>query len=151
MSPVNGDGALGYTMRDLNQRTGQVMDEIQKYQRPAYITRHGRFIATITPLAPGQVESRVLPEMARQITKQPPAGPEPPVVRVGDDDALVYSVRELGLKTARLIKEIERAGKPAIITRHGRFTATIRPLAPGPVESAVLAAMAREIGQQEER
>ena len=70
MSSVNGDGALGYTMRDLNQRTGQVMDEIQKYQRPAYITRHGRFTATIRPLAPGPVESAVLAAMAREIGQQ---------------------------------------------------------------------------------
>jgi antitoxin (DNA-binding transcriptional repressor) of toxin-antitoxin stability system len=60
MSPVNGDRALVFTVRDLDHRTGQVMDEIEKYQRPAVITRHGRFIATIKPLAPGQVESPVL-------------------------------------------------------------------------------------------
>ncbi len=67
MSPVNGNGALGYTMRDLVQRPDQVMDEIRKHQRPAYITRHGRFLATIRPLAPGQVESAVLAAMAREI------------------------------------------------------------------------------------
>ena len=67
MFPADGGRTLGYTMRDLNQRTGQVMDEIQKYQRPACITKHGRFIATITPLAPGQVESAVFAAMAREI------------------------------------------------------------------------------------
>ena len=70
MSPVNGDRALVFTVRDLNQRTGQVMDEIEKYQRPAVITRHGRFIATIKPLAPGQVESLVLGALAREIGSQ---------------------------------------------------------------------------------
>jgi prevent-host-death family protein len=54
-------------VRDLNQRTGQVIDEIEKYQRPAVITRRGRFVATIMPLAPGQVESPVLGAMAREI------------------------------------------------------------------------------------
>jgi antitoxin (DNA-binding transcriptional repressor) of toxin-antitoxin stability system len=126
------------------------MDEIQKYQRPAYITRHGGFIATVTPLAPAQVESRVLPEVARQIAKRPPASPESPRAQVGDD-ALIFTMRELGQQTARIMTEIEKAGEPAIITRHGRFIAIIRPLAPGQVESAVFAAMAREIAQREER
>jgi prevent-host-death family protein len=70
MSPVNGDRVLVFTVRDLNQRTGQVIEEIEKYQRPAVITRHGRFVATITPLAPGQLESPVLGAMAREIGQQ---------------------------------------------------------------------------------
>jgi antitoxin (DNA-binding transcriptional repressor) of toxin-antitoxin stability system len=70
MSPVNGDRALVFTVRDLNQRTGQVMDEIEKYQRPAVITRRGRFVALIQPLAAGQVESLVLGAMAREMGQQ---------------------------------------------------------------------------------
>jgi len=65
-----GGVALVYTMRDLNQRLSHVMSEIEKTEQPAFITRHGRFVAIITPLAPGQVESRVLDEMAREIGKQ---------------------------------------------------------------------------------
>jgi antitoxin (DNA-binding transcriptional repressor) of toxin-antitoxin stability system len=67
---VSDDEALVYTMRDLNQQTARIMGEIEKTGKPAFITRHGRFIATITPLAPGEVESRVLTEMAREIVKQ---------------------------------------------------------------------------------
>jgi hypothetical protein len=44
--------------------------------------------------------------------------------------------------------QIEKTGKPAFITRHGRLIALIQPLAPGQVESRVLAAMTREIGKQ---
>jgi antitoxin (DNA-binding transcriptional repressor) of toxin-antitoxin stability system len=64
------DEALVYTMRDLNQQTARIMGEIEKTGRPAFITRHGRFVAIITPVAPGQVESRVLAEMAREIGKR---------------------------------------------------------------------------------
>ena len=64
---VSDDEALVYTLRDLNQQTDRIMEEIEKAGKPAIITRHGRFIAVITPLAPGQVESRVLPEMAREM------------------------------------------------------------------------------------
>lgn len=76
MSPVraqkpasrdDNDDALVYTMRDLNQRTAIIIREIEKTCKPALITRHGRFIAMITPLAHGLVESRVLAEMAREI------------------------------------------------------------------------------------
>ena len=78
MSPVkvqypalrtNGDKALVYTMRELNQQTSRIMGLIEKTGKPAFITRHGRFIALITPLAPGQVESRALTAMAREIGK----------------------------------------------------------------------------------
>ena len=62
--------ALVFTMRDLNQQTAQVMEEIEKAGRACHHHRHGRFIAIIRPLAPGQVESRVLPEVARQVAKR---------------------------------------------------------------------------------
>ena len=67
MCPVDDDGALGYTMRELNQRTGQVMGEILEHQRPAYITKHGRFIAKIVPLEPAKVESAVHAAIARDM------------------------------------------------------------------------------------
>ena len=69
VSWVGDDEALVYTMRDLNQQTARIMGEIEKSGKPL-ITRHGRFVAVITPLTPGQVESRVLTEMAREIVKQ---------------------------------------------------------------------------------
>jgi antitoxin (DNA-binding transcriptional repressor) of toxin-antitoxin stability system len=71
-------------------------------------------------------------------------------VRVGDDDALVYTMRELNQQTARLMEDLEKAGKPAIITRHGRFIAIIRPLAPGQVESRVLPEMARQLANRDQ-
>ncbi len=60
---------LIFTMRDLNQHTARVMAGIEQSGKPALITRHGRFIAMITPLS-GEVESRVLAEMAREIAGQ---------------------------------------------------------------------------------
>jgi antitoxin (DNA-binding transcriptional repressor) of toxin-antitoxin stability system len=67
---VGGDEAPIYTMRDLNQQTARIMSEIGTSGRPAFITKHGRFIAVITPLAPGQVESRVLTAMAQEINEE---------------------------------------------------------------------------------
>jgi hypothetical protein len=72
-----------------------------------------------------------------------------PASWVAEDDALIYSVRELGRQAARIVSEIENSGKPAFITRYGRFVATITPLAPGQVESEVLPEMARQIANQE--
>jgi prevent-host-death family protein len=71
-----------------------------------------------------------------------PAGTEP---SIGDDDALVFTMRDLNQQTARIMKEIEKTGQPAFITKHGRFVALITPLSPHHVESRVLAEMAREI------
>ena len=72
------DDAVVYTMRDLNQRTASIMSQVEKTGKPAFITRHGRFVAMITPLAPGQVESYVLAEMASETGELTAIGPQPP-------------------------------------------------------------------------
>ena len=74
-----------------------------------------------------------------------------PASWAADDDALIYSVRELGRETTRIMGEIENSGKPAFITRYGRFIATITPLTPGQVESQVLPEMARRIAKRNQR
>ena len=78
MSRVDGDDPLVYTVRDLNQRTASIISEIEMAGKPAFITRHGRFVAMITPLASGQVESHVLAEMARKIGEPTATGPQLP-------------------------------------------------------------------------
>ena len=67
---VEGDKPLVYTMRELNQQTSRVLNEIKEHERPGFITRHGRFDFMIVPLRPGELEARLLPEMAREIAKQ---------------------------------------------------------------------------------
>jgi antitoxin (DNA-binding transcriptional repressor) of toxin-antitoxin stability system len=57
-------------MRELNQQTARIMGQIEKTGKPAFVTRHGRFVALIMPLASGQVESRVLAEMTRELARR---------------------------------------------------------------------------------
>ena len=54
------DAPRVYTMTELNQQTARVLEEVNESGRPAVITRHGRFLAMLTPLAAGQVESAAL-------------------------------------------------------------------------------------------
>lgn len=49
-----------YTMTELNQQTARVLEEVNESGRPAVITRHGRFVAMLTPLSAGQVEAAAL-------------------------------------------------------------------------------------------
>jgi len=70
LGQVNDDKALVFTMRELNQQTARIMGQIEKAGKPAFITRHGRFVALIMPLASGQVESRVLAEMTRELARR---------------------------------------------------------------------------------
>jgi len=79
-----------------------------------------------------------------------PVTAEPSVSEVEDDKALVYTMRDLNQQTARIMSEVEKTGKPAFITWHGRFVAIIAPVAPGQVESRVLAEIAREMGQRQQ-
>ena len=143
MVRLGDEEALVFAMRELNQQTAPTIKEIERTGKPAIITNHGRFVAVIRLLAPGQVVSQVLPLVARQLAKPPLTGTEPPMVRLGDEEALVFAMRELNQQTALIMSEIERTGKPAILTRHGRFVAVIRPLAPGQVVSQVLPVIAR--------
>lgn len=57
-------------MSELDPQTAHIISEIETAGKPAFITRDGRFVAVITPLAAGRVESKVLPVMARQIAHQ---------------------------------------------------------------------------------
>ena len=137
---VNGAKPGVYTMRQLNQQTAFVMEQIEK-NGPALITRLGRFVAMITPLR-GDVESRVLSEMAQEIGKREPGASS----QVNGDKPDVYTMRQLGQQTAFVMEQIEKNG-PALITRHGHFVAMITPLR-GDVESRVLSEMAQEIGKR---
>jgi antitoxin (DNA-binding transcriptional repressor) of toxin-antitoxin stability system len=137
---VHGDKPGIYTMRQLNQQTAFVIDQIEK-NGPALITRLGRFVARITPLR-WDLEARVLSEMAQEIGKrEPSASPQ-----VNDDKPVVYTMRQLGQQTAFVMDQIEKNGA-ALITRHGHFVALITPLS-GEVEARVLSEMAREIGRR---
>jgi antitoxin (DNA-binding transcriptional repressor) of toxin-antitoxin stability system len=137
---VNGHNPDVYTMRQLNQRTALVIDQVIK-NGPALITRLGRFAAVITPLEQN-LESRVLSQLAREIG-QPGLGSSS---QVSEQKPEVYTIRQLGQQTAFIIDQIEKNG-PALITRNGHFVVMISPLR-GDVEARVLSEMAQEIGER---
>jgi antitoxin (DNA-binding transcriptional repressor) of toxin-antitoxin stability system len=60
-------------------------------------------------------------------------------VSSGVDQVHVYTMRELNQDTAGTIQQINESGRPAVITRHGRFVAAIYPLAHTAVESRAVA------------
>ena len=72
-SQVNGHKPEVYTVRQLGQQTAFMIDQIEK-NGPALITRNGHFVVMISPLR-GDVESRVLSEMAREIGSETSASP----------------------------------------------------------------------------
>lgn len=67
---AEGDDVPVYTLRDLNQQTARIMSEIEKSGMPTFITSNGRFVAIITSLSSGQVESQILAEVAREIGRR---------------------------------------------------------------------------------
>lgn len=82
-----------YTMRELNQNTAKVLREINESGVPALITRQGRPIALLTPLADERVEAAVLGavlESVPQLTGEEPLsevrGPE----EVARDAGITY-------------------------------------------------------------
>jgi antitoxin (DNA-binding transcriptional repressor) of toxin-antitoxin stability system len=67
-SQVNGQKPEVYTVRQLGQQTAFIIEQIEK-NGPALITRNGHFVVMISPLR-GDVESRVLSEIAREISRR---------------------------------------------------------------------------------
>lgn len=61
-----------YSMRELNQNTARVLEEINASGQPAAVTKHGRFVALIQPLADAQIESIVLHDspLAEQLNER---------------------------------------------------------------------------------
>ncbi len=51
----------------------------------------------------------------------------------------LYTMRELNQHTADVIREINESGKPALITRRGRFVAVISPVSSGQIEAEMAA------------
>ena len=49
-----------------------------------------------------------------------------------------YTIAELNQQTSRVLDEINASGEPALITKHGRMVALIRPLVGMSIESIVL-------------
>lgn len=58
-----------------------------------------------------------------------------------------YNMRELNQNTAKVLREINESGEPALITRQGRPVALITPLANARVEAAVLGAVLESASQ----
>lgn len=56
----------------------------------------------------------------------------------------IYTMRELNQDTAHVMKKINDSGRPAVITRHGRFVALVTPLLGRNLEGVAIAALMRE-------
>ncbi|PZG14336.1 hypothetical protein C1J01_27315 [Nonomuraea aridisoli] len=86
-----------YKMRDLNQRTAEVIQEINESGKPAIITRHGRFVALISPLLNKGLEGELI---ARYLEQELVGGRKPELSESRDDvgDQLTEDLaRRLGI------------------------------------------------------
>jgi antitoxin (DNA-binding transcriptional repressor) of toxin-antitoxin stability system len=69
-SRIELDEARVVKMRDLTLHTSTVIDEINETGEPTLVSKHGRFVALITPLAKHSIESLVLandPDLRRVV------------------------------------------------------------------------------------
>lgn len=75
------EAAQVFSVSQLNQHTAQVLDEINQSKLPAVVTKHGRFVALITPLAGVEVETVVLAHgpLAEEFRAYAHADDEPPL------------------------------------------------------------------------
>lgn len=66
------------------------------------------------------------------------------MTKISLDKARVVTARELAHGTSRILRELQEAGRPALVTKHGRYIAVIQPLADAEVEAISLRSLARE-------
>ncbi len=80
------EAARIYTMSQLNQRTAQVLDEVNASGRPAVVTKHGRFVALLPPLAAAGVEAAALSSgaLAEELRSRRRAAATQPAVSADD-------------------------------------------------------------------
>ena len=79
------------TMRELNQNTAAVIDAVNESGQPAVVTKHGRFVALLTPLAGQNLEGRLA---ARLLEEQGVLAPGEVEVQPGKSTADL--MRDLG-------------------------------------------------------
>jgi prevent-host-death family protein len=48
------------TIRELSRNTAGVIDDVQKSGRPALVTRNGKFVAAVVPIAEDELEDWIL-------------------------------------------------------------------------------------------
>ncbi|WP_236244208.1 type II toxin-antitoxin system Phd/YefM family antitoxin [Streptomyces sp. CC210A] len=63
MGEINLGSARIVTMRELSANAAAVVRDINKDGRPALVTKHGRFVAVLTPIAGVRVEAIAIEKM----------------------------------------------------------------------------------------
>jgi prevent-host-death family protein len=69
--------------------------------------------------------------------------------RLALGQARVVTMRELSQQTAQVMADVNDEGRPAVVTRHGRFVGIILPLRGEKVESFLLANLDEFLGIQD--
>lgn len=64
-------------------------------------------------------------------------------IPVINDEVRIFKVSDLNQDTAGVLKEINESGRPAVVTKHGRFVAMITPLEGRNVEGLLVGALLR--------
>jgi antitoxin (DNA-binding transcriptional repressor) of toxin-antitoxin stability system len=89
--------AKTFTVRDLNQRTAWVLEEINKHQQPGLITRYGRIVAALVPVAHQEIAEIVLgpaTDVGRELETQARAVDEGVMpTRSAEDIAAEFGIR----------------------------------------------------------
>ncbi|MEV7252596.1 hypothetical protein [Streptomyces cyaneofuscatus] len=67
MPDISLGNARVVTMRELANRPSQIMRELNESNQPAVVTKHGKFVALIQPLAGARVEAISLTNLAVSI------------------------------------------------------------------------------------
>lgn len=87
-----------YKMRELNHRTAAVVQEINDSGQPALVTRHGRFVALITPLLHKNLEGKLIAQVLEDQGLEPEQRPGTRETYREDGRTVGELAKDLGIK-----------------------------------------------------
>ena len=86
MREVNLASARIVTVRELTRATAEVLRSVNESGEPAVVTRHGRFVAVISPLEGARLEVYAMGRLAERL---------PDAAEVEQDDGQMYDASTL--------------------------------------------------------
>lgn len=110
-----------YTMRELNQDTAGTIAEINTTGIPGVITRHGRFVAVIYPLADSPIESFAVARALEDVETRNQLTGEATVTAISTAQAAADAL-DVNVDVSRADRELRRPRPGRLVRQRPRTT-----------------------------
>lgn len=132
-----------FSLRELNQHTGPVIDALRKSGQAAVLSRHNRVGWEMRPISEEE-DSRIRAKQKREHLRGLGYAVEEDGV---EQDYREISEKELNQQTSQVVAQMRAEGKPVFITRHGVLKTVMFPLSDEDAEKMRQQQMQERLGR----